>query len=95
MLDGRRETAGWREPGFELELPLPAMAGPIQLRNAATAIAALRDVRDGLPVVLGRVDGGRGLVDLRCVPADRDADVETALRVALAEIGAPEPPFVP
>ncbi|HZW17296.1 MAG TPA: bifunctional tetrahydrofolate synthase/dihydrofolate synthase [Luteimonas sp.] len=32
----------WREVGFELDLPLPALAAPVQLRNAATAIAALR-----------------------------------------------------
>ena len=32
----------WRELGYELELPLPALAAPVQLRNAATAIAALR-----------------------------------------------------
>ncbi len=32
----------WREPGLELELPMPRMPAPAQLRNAATAIAALR-----------------------------------------------------
>lgn len=32
----------WREPGFELALPMPGLAAPAQLRNAATAIAALR-----------------------------------------------------
>lgn len=32
----------WREIGFALELPMPALAAPVQLRNAATAIAALR-----------------------------------------------------
>ena len=41
-----RDDAGdgwwWREPGFELVLPLPGMAAPAQLRNAAAAIAALR-----------------------------------------------------
>ena len=84
-VEGR--VGGGGAPG----VPLPGWA--VEVPEAA--IAALRDVRDGLPVVLGRVDGGRGLIDLRCVPADRDADVETALRVALAEIGAPEPPFVP
>ncbi|GGZ62959.1 bifunctional folylpolyglutamate synthase/dihydrofolate synthase [Lysobacter xinjiangensis] len=33
---------GWREVGFEAELPMPALAAPAQLRNAAVAIAALR-----------------------------------------------------
>ena len=32
----------WRELGFELELAIPPLAAPVQLRNAATAIAALR-----------------------------------------------------
>jgi dihydrofolate synthase/folylpolyglutamate synthase len=32
----------WREVGFELDLPLPRLAAPAQLRNAACAIAALR-----------------------------------------------------
>ena len=32
----------WREPGFELHLPHPRLAAPVQRRNAATAIAALR-----------------------------------------------------
>jgi dihydrofolate synthase/folylpolyglutamate synthase len=39
----------WREPGFELRLPLPGMAAPSQLRNAATAIAALRALDRLLP----------------------------------------------
>lgn len=32
----------WRELGHEVELPMPALAAPAQLRNAAVAIAALR-----------------------------------------------------
>ena len=32
----------WREVGFDVELPMPALAAPAQLRNAAVAIAALR-----------------------------------------------------
>lgn len=32
----------WREIGYEIELPMPKLAAPAQLRNAATAIAALR-----------------------------------------------------
>ncbi|MGJ4730572.1 bifunctional tetrahydrofolate synthase/dihydrofolate synthase [Luteimonas sp. SDU101] len=32
----------WREVGCELDLPVPALAAPVQLRNAAVAIAALR-----------------------------------------------------
>lgn len=32
----------WRDVGFSIDLPMPALRGPIQLRNAASAIAALR-----------------------------------------------------
>ncbi|MFD0740522.1 bifunctional tetrahydrofolate synthase/dihydrofolate synthase [Lysobacter koreensis] len=32
----------WREVGFAVDLPRPGLAAPAQLRNAATAIAALR-----------------------------------------------------
>jgi dihydrofolate synthase/folylpolyglutamate synthase len=32
----------WREVGYEVTLPLPKLVAPTQLRNAATAIAALR-----------------------------------------------------
>lgn len=32
----------WREVGFEVELPMPTLAAPVQLRNAAIAIAAIR-----------------------------------------------------
>src|SRR5690606_7587424 len=40
----------WREVGFELDLPMPALAAPVQLRNAATAIAALRALDPEVPV---------------------------------------------
>ena len=32
----------WREVGYDVDLPMPALAAPVQLRNAAVAIAALR-----------------------------------------------------
>ena len=35
-------TWRWREVGFSMSLPMPAMSAPVQLRNAACAIAALR-----------------------------------------------------
>lgn len=38
----------WREIGFEIDLPLPQLAAPVQLRNAATAIAALRALDAGI-----------------------------------------------
>ena len=39
----------WRELGKSLDLPLPRLAAPAQLRNAATAIAALRALGKKLP----------------------------------------------
>jgi dihydrofolate synthase / folylpolyglutamate synthase len=39
----------WRELNFAMDLPLPALAAPVQLRNAATAIAALRALDIALP----------------------------------------------
>nr|WP_147652145.1 bifunctional tetrahydrofolate synthase/dihydrofolate synthase [Vulcaniibacterium gelatinicum] len=39
----------WREVGFSVELPMPRLAAPVQLRNAATAIAALRALGRPLP----------------------------------------------
>ena len=39
----------WREIGCELELPMPQLVAPVQLRNAAVAIAALRALPVDLP----------------------------------------------
>ena len=39
----------WREIGCEFEVPMPALAAPVQLRNAAVAIAALRALPEDLP----------------------------------------------
>ncbi len=39
----------WHEVGFELDLPLPALVAPSQLRNAAVAIAALRALDGEIP----------------------------------------------
>jgi dihydrofolate synthase/folylpolyglutamate synthase len=32
----------WREPGFQIALPYPSLAAPVQVDNAAAAVAALR-----------------------------------------------------
>ncbi len=39
----------WRDVGFRIDLPMPSLRGPIQLRNAASAIAALRTLDMPLP----------------------------------------------
>lgn len=43
------QTWRWRDVGFSIELPTPQLRGPIQLRNAASAIAALRALDRPLP----------------------------------------------
>jgi len=45
--DGNAQPARWqwREIGKRLELPVPQLAAPVQLRNAAVAIAALRSLK--------------------------------------------------
>ncbi|MDN5718201.1 MAG: L-seryl-tRNA(Sec) selenium transferase [Janibacter sp.] len=72
-VEGR--VGGGGAPG----VPLPGWAVEIPV----AAVERLRQPEGDLPVVLARVEGGRGLVDLRCVPADRDADVAAAVRAAL------------
>ena len=47
--DGDDAHWRWREIGCELELPMPALAAPVQRRNAAVAIAALRALPEALP----------------------------------------------
>ncbi|WEV77164.1 L-seryl-tRNA(Sec) selenium transferase [Janibacter cremeus] len=86
-VEGR--VGGGGAPG----VPLPGWAVEIPV----AAVERLRTPPPGVPAVLARVDEGRGLIDLRCVPADRDGDVEAAVRTALrdgsdARPGAGEPP---
>ena len=61
---------GVQLPGWAVEIPV-------------ATVERLRSPPGEEPVVLARVDEGRGLLDLRCVPADRDTDVEAAVRAAL------------
>jgi dihydrofolate synthase/folylpolyglutamate synthase len=49
LIDRRADGWTWREPGFEIDLPLPALVAPVQLDNAAAAIAALRALPGELP----------------------------------------------
>nr|WP_255747324.1 bifunctional tetrahydrofolate synthase/dihydrofolate synthase [Lysobacter sp. CFH 32150] len=39
----------WREVGYAIDLPLPQLVAPVQLRNASIAIAALRALGKPLP----------------------------------------------
>lgn len=72
-VDGR--VGGGGAPG----VPLPGWAVEIPV----TAVEALRQPAGEHAAVLARVDDDRGLVDLRCIPADRDGDLEAAIRAAI------------
>ena len=52
----------WRELGYELDLPMPKLAAPAQLRNAAVAIAALRAL--GPPLEDEAIRRGVAVADL-------------------------------
>ncbi len=51
----------WREVGHALEVPMPALVAPVQVRNAACAIAALR----ALDLHLEDAAYARGIADAR------------------------------
>lgn len=70
-VDGR--VGGGGAPG----VPLPGWAVELPARCAAA-------LRTGDPAVVARVERGRCLVDLRCVPEDADEDVARAVTAALA-----------
>src|SRR5690606_11654407 len=57
------------------EVPLPGWALALPESVAVT-------LRTGSPAVLARIESGRCLVDLRCVPPERDGIVAEALRTA-------------
>ena len=58
---GRIEGWRWRELDYALDLPLPVLAAPVQLRNAAIAIAALR----ALDIDIADEALARGVADAR------------------------------
>lgn len=49
LIERLEQSWRWQEPGFEIELPLPTLAAPAQLDNAAAAIAALRALPIDIP----------------------------------------------
>jgi len=49
LIERREHDWNWREPGYEIDLPLPLITAPAQLDNAAAAIAALRALAFAIP----------------------------------------------
>ncbi len=52
----------WREVGHQIDLPMPKLAAPVQLRNAAVAIAALRAL--DRPLIDGAIIRGVAKADI-------------------------------
>jgi len=61
---GRGEWQYWSLQGKRSALPYPALRGAYQLANAATALAALEQLKDTLPVDMGSIRRGLVEVDL-------------------------------
>lgn len=61
LIDRLEDGWRWHEPGYDLELPMPATAAPAQLDNAAAAIAALR----ALPIDISKTAIRRGVATAR------------------------------
>jgi L-seryl-tRNA(Ser) seleniumtransferase len=72
VVPSRGAVGGGGAPG--VELPGWAVAVPERL---------VEPLRTGDPAVVGRLDGGRCLLDLRCVPPEQDAVVAAAVLAAL------------
>jgi len=61
---GRGDWQYWSLQGKRSALPYPALRGTYQLANAATALAALEQLKDRLPVDMGAIRRGLSDVDL-------------------------------
>ncbi|MEG2805204.1 bifunctional tetrahydrofolate synthase/dihydrofolate synthase [Stenotrophomonas sp.] len=88
----------WRDVGFRIDLPMPALRGLIQLRNAASAIAALRTLDLPLPRTAISAGVANARIRGRLQPVDRHGvevlvDVghnpQAARELALALAAAP------
>ena len=77
-------------PGWAVEVPVDVVE---RLRRPWPGPGT--DPGDGRPVVLARVEDGRGLVDLRCIPPDRDEDLLRALSAATAPAAGQAGPSTP
>ncbi len=80
-------VGGGGGPG--VRLPSAALSLPGQLAPELRSGAAVR--RGHLPAVIGRIEGGRLLLDLRAVPPADDDRLAAAVLAAAAPDGAPSP----
>jgi dihydrofolate synthase/folylpolyglutamate synthase len=65
----------WREPGYSVHLPLPALAAAAQLDNAAAAIAALRALPIDLDATAIRTGIAQARAPGRLQPVSADPDI--------------------
>jgi len=68
---------------------LPSCGLALDLRSGAATTRLLAALRAGQPAVLGRIDAGRVVLDLRAVDPADDAELAGALAAALREAGIP------
>ncbi len=79
IVDTEATVGGGSLPGETL----PSCGVAIGGRSADRLLAALRG---GEPPVVGRIEGGRVILDMRTVDPERDADLAAAVRAALAAL---------
>jgi L-seryl-tRNA(Ser) seleniumtransferase len=84
-------VGGGGGPG--VALPSAALSLPEQLAAELRSGAAVR--RGGVPAVVGRIEGGRLLLDLRAVAPADDERLVSAVLTAAARDGAPPPATTP
>jgi L-seryl-tRNA(Ser) seleniumtransferase len=82
-LAARLRDAGVDAVAVQSEAAVGGGGAPgVVLRSAAVAVpeSYAARLRQGRPAVMGRVEDGRCLLDLRAVPPDRDGDLAEAVR---------------
>ena len=72
-----------------MRLPSAALSLPEQLASDLRSGAAVR--RGDVPAVVGRIEGGRLLLDLRAIAPADDERLAAAVLAAAAGDGAPSP----
>jgi dihydrofolate synthase / folylpolyglutamate synthase len=70
----------WREPGYEIELPMPHLQAPAQLNNAGAAIAALRALSDDIDneAIIEGIKNVRIMARLQCISILPDVVLDVA-----------------
>jgi dihydrofolate synthase / folylpolyglutamate synthase len=80
LIDSLENSWRWREPGYEIELPLPHLQAPAQLSNAGAAIAALRALSDEIDdkAIIEGIKNVRITARLQCIASSPDIVLDVA-----------------